>query len=283
MSSTIRAARHDSELGSWELVSRAPEPRLRGLVGEYQGYVESSATSPILRQQVPTPLIPVIVNFGARWDVADSVSGPSSRFDSFVAGLGEHSSYVAAGGAASCVQVNLTPLGAHMFFGLAMHELANRVVALEEVLPSRGDRLVERLEDAPSWDARFDLLDSLFVGRMHDARAPSADVAWAWSVLEGSHGRAPIGWISDRLGRSRRHLAVQFRDQIGLPPKIVARILRFDRAVSMLARARTDLADVAFECGYYDQAHLNRDFRAFAGMPPAAFVRQIVPDGGVIV
>jgi AraC-like DNA-binding protein len=118
---------------------------------------------------------------------------------------------------------------------------------------------------------------------MHDARAPSSDVAWAWGALERSHGKAPIGWICDRLGRSRRHLAVQFRDQVGLPPKIVARILRFDRAVSMLARPHANLVDVAFECGYYDQAHLSRDFRSFAGKPPAAFARQIVPDGGVIV
>ena len=98
-----------------------------------------------------------------------------------------------------------------------------------------------------------------------------------------SHGKASIGRICDRLGRSRRHLAAQFRDQIGLPPKSVARILRFNRAVSLLSRPDADLAGIAFECGYYDQAHLNRDFRAFAEKSPGAFARQIVPDGGVIV
>ena len=106
---------------------------------------------------------------------------------------------------------------------------------------------------------------------------PSPDVAWAWGILERTHGRAPIGWICDRLGRSRRHLAVRFREQVGLPPKTVGRIMRFDRAVSLLAREDAELAGVAFECGYYDQAHLNRDFREFAGVSPAAFARQIVP------
>ena len=129
----------------------------------------------------------------------------------------------------------------------------------------------------------FDLLDSLFAARFAEARAPSDDVAWAWRILDSTHGRAPIGWICDRLGRSRRHLASRFREQIGLPPKTVARILRFDRAVELLGRDGADLADVAFECGYYDQAHLNRDFRDFAGKPPGIFVRQIVPDGGVVV
>ena len=284
MGTALRVLRHESELGSWELVTRAPESRLRGLVCDYEGYVESGAPVPVLRQQVPTPRIPLIVNFGAPWNVADAEHGVPRVYKSFIAGLGERSSYVAATGPASCVQVNLTPLGAFMFFGLPMHELANQVVPLEDVLPRRSAGLVEQLEDARGWEARFELLDATFATRLTDARAPSSDVAWAWSILERTHGKAPIGWICDRLGRSRRHLAARFHEQVGLPPKTVARILRFDRAVSLLAHADgAQLADVAFECGYYDQAHLNRDFREFASKSPGAFARQIVPGGGVVI
>ncbi len=274
--------RHESELGRWELVSRAPDPRLSGYVGHYQGYVESGSPAP-LRQQVPMPLIPIIVNFGAPWNVAGSVTGPHVAYDSFVAGLGVRSSYVAAAGPASCVQVNLTPLGAHLLFGLAMQELANEVVPLEAALPRVLVDLTAELEDAGSWEDRFALLDTLLVRRLTEAREPSPDVAWAWSILEKTHGRAPIGWICDRLGRSRRHLAARFREQVGLTPKTVGRIMRFDRAVSLLGRGDADLAEVAFECGYFDQAHLNRDFREFAGSSPTTFRRRVVPDGGVIV
>jgi AraC-like DNA-binding protein len=283
MSEALRVLRHESELGTWELVTRAPETRLRGLVCDYQGYVESGAPSPVLRQQVPTPRIPLIVNLGAPWNVAGAEHGEPQAHESFVAGLGERSSYVAATGPASCVQVNLTPLGAFMFFGVAMHELANQVIELEDLLPRHGRGLARRLEDAAGWSERFDLLDALFAARFAEARAPSDDVAWAWRILDSTHGKAPIGWICDRLGRSRRHLATRFGEQIGLRPKTVGRILRFDRAVELLGRDGADLADVAFECGYYDQAHLNRDFREFAGKPPGVFMRQIVPDGGVVV
>ena len=282
MGQESRVLRHESELGSWELVSRAPELRLRGYVGEYQGYIESGDPAP-MRQQVPAPLLPLIANLGSPWNVAASATGPHVAFDSFVAGLGVGSSYVAATGPASCVQVNLTPLGAHMFFGIALHELANEIVSLEDVLPHGTTRFTERLEAMPTWDERFALLDEILLSRLADAREPSPDVVWAWNILERTHGKAPIGWICDRLGRSRRHLATQFREQVGLPPKAVARVVRFDRAVELLGRNGADLADVAFECGYYDQAHLNRDFREFAGKSPGVFMRQIVPDGGVIV
>jgi transcriptional regulator GlxA family with amidase domain len=102
-------------------------------------------------------------------------------------------------------------------------------------------------------------------------------------MLERTHGRAPIGWLCDKLGRSRRHLAARFREQIGLTPKTVARLFRFERAVALLRRRDVSLAELAFECGYYDQAHLNRDFRGFAGRSPAAYARRIGPDGGVIL
>lgn len=278
----VRVVRHESELGSWTLVGRAPDPRLRGLVVGYEDYVETSAGAPVLRQQVPTPLLPLVVNFGASWSVADSETGPGREHGSFVAGLGESSSYVAATGPASCVQVNVTPLGAFAFLGLPMHELANAVVSLDDVLPTAADHLTEQLADADGPGARFALLDAAFLQRLADAPAPADDVVWAWAALERTHGRAPIGWICDRLGRSRRHLASRFREQIGLPPKTVARILRFDRAVSLLRRGDT-LVDVAFACGYYDQAHLNRDFREFAGRSPGSFTRLLVPDGGVVL
>ena len=280
MSTGTRVLRHASEHGSWELVTRAPDPRLRGHVGDYQGYLESGTPT---RQQVPAPLIPIIVNFGSRWNIASAVDGAAVAYDSFAAGLGVGSSYVAAAGPATCVQVNLTPLGAYMFFGFALHEIANEVVPLEALLPRTLAHLAEQLDDAKSWEARFELLDAVFLARLAEARTPTVEVAWAWTILERTHGTAPIGWICDRLGRSRRHLARRFRDEVGLPPKTIARIMRFDRAVFLLGREDAELADVAFECGYYDQAHLNREFREFAGTSPGAFVRRIVPEGGVIV
>lgn len=282
MNARLRVVTHESELGSWELVLRAPDSRLAGLVSDYQGYVERGSPAP-LRQQAPTTWLPLIVNFGATWDIAGSEEGTPRALSSSLAGLGERSSYVRATGPASCVQVNLTPLAAHMFLGLPMHELANRVVTLDDLLPRSARGLTERLEDARSWEARFAVLDAILAERLAQARQPSEDVAWAWRILERSHGTAPIGWICDRLGRSRRHLASRFREQVGLTPKTVARIFRFERAVALLGVGDVSLADLAFECGYYDQAHLNRDFRDFAGKSPAAFARRIHPDGGVIL
>jgi transcriptional regulator GlxA family with amidase domain len=72
----------------------------------------------------------------------------------------------------------------------------------------------------------------------------------------------------------------RFREQLGPPPKTVARLVRFQRAVGSLARTRGyRLAEIAQACGYYDQAHLSRDFRELAGVSPSAFESSLLPDG----
>jgi AraC-like DNA-binding protein len=68
---------------------------------------------------------------------------------------------------------------------------------------------------------------------------------------------------------------------LGLPPKVIGRILRFDRVKRRLERADGHgLSEIALDCGYYDQAHLNRDFRAFAHATPTEFLARRLPDGG---
>ena len=92
-------------------------------------------------------------------------------------------------------------------------------------------------------------------------------------------GRRAGGALATELGWSPRRLIARFRDGIGLPPKAVARILRFENVVGRLGSGDS-LADVAYDAGYYDQAHMNRDFREFAKCTPTEYVARQLPNGG---
>lgn len=268
---------HSSELGTWELVSRAPDPRLRWWVGDYHGYSER-LTVPMRRQEGPISGIPMIISFGQSWTIIEP-GGASYERTSFVAGLAESYVHVEDAGNAHSIQVNLTPLGAHAILGLAMHTLTDRVVELPDLLGElTALELVERLAAAPSWGVRFDLLDDFFMKRLMDTPLPST--AWAWARLRRSAGRAEIGPIADELGWSHRRLVREFRDQIGLPPKMLGRVMRFERATELMREARP-LGEVAHECGYYDQAHMNRDFAKFVAASPGNYAARLMPDGGI--
>src|SRR5690606_34040537 len=89
-----------------------------------------------------------------------------------------------------------------------------------------------------------------------------------------------VNVLADEIGWSRRHFTVRFRDQVGLPPKPAARVLRFRRAADMLAAdpARS-ITEVAAACGYADHSPPVRELRRLAGCTPSAFVPALLPDG----
>jgi len=268
--------RRDPEPGAWEMVSRAPEPRLRPYVRDYTGYVEQ-IDGLLRRRELPSGDVILIVNLGAPLQVCHPRETTLSfgRGDGFVAGLHDTYAITEAVGAQRGIEVRLTPIGAYLFLGLPMHAVANRTVRLEDVIGSAARELADRIEAAPSWDACFDLLDARIGARVAAARAPSAGVAHAWSRLLDTGGRLEIGALADEVGCSRKHLIALFRNQIGLPPKTVARIARFSRAVHQLGGPLgARWAEVAHESGYYDQAHLIRDFRQFTGTTPTDFLRR---------
>jgi AraC-like DNA-binding protein len=105
---------------------------------------------------------------------------------------------------------------------------------------------------------------------VQDAPAVPRELEWSWRRLLVSDGRVPVASLAEEVGWSRRHLAARFREHVGLQPKALARILRFERAAERLRRG-ADLADAALDSGYYDQAHFNRDFKAFAGVTPTQY------------
>ena len=123
--------------------------------------------------------------------------------------------------------------------------------------------------------------NAFIVNRIAHAKPPSPGICWAWRQLNETGGLIGVGALADELGCSHKHLITQFRREIGLPPKALARIVRFSRVAEMLKRNEVaSWVQIAHRCGYYDQAHLIRDFREFAGSTPTEYVGRILPDGG---
>jgi AraC-like DNA-binding protein len=274
------AQRHSSGLGSWEMVRAAPSPALRGLVSGYCGYVEDSP-SVRRRVEVPSADATLILSLGPAIDVGYPQLGTrEDRHTCFVAHLHDTWAQTAFAGRQEGVEVNLSPLALRMLLGLPMHEIANRVVDLDALLGREADLLVERLAGLATWEERFTLLDAVLTARLRDAIAPAPSIAWAWRRLRVTAGGVTVAALADEIGCSRRHLVAGFREHVGLPPKRVARVLRFRRVLSLLDRDEgRSLGDIAAACGYADQPHLNRDFRAFAGASPGAWLARRLPDG----
>ena len=281
---SINVWRHESDIGSWEMASRLPNPQLGAHIHSYTGYREDTRL-PLRRREVPSGVVTLIISFGEplRLVAMHDRRASGATFTSFVAGLHTGPAITEHDGRQHGIEVRLTPLGAHALLGVPMHELANTSTGLSDLLGNAAETLATRLAEAPGWEVRFALLDRVLAARIHAGPTPSAAVAYVYRRLSQSSGRAPIE-VANGIGWSHRHLVARFREQVGLPPKALARLLRFEQALGFLRNVhRRPLAEVALAAGYYDQAHLNRDFRALAGCTPTEFQAAQLPDeGGVL-
>lgn len=277
----MRVERHDTEHARWEIARRAATPALRPFVGSaVEGWAQSSG-SPTRLREVPFPGVPLILNLGSAWTMEGPALRPGVRHDSFLAGLHDGPTVVESAQRWACIELRLTPLGAHRVIGQPMHELTNRIVELEDVLPGARE-LTDRLRETRDWSERFDQVERFLVRRLARGSATSREVEWSWRELARTGGRIPIAALVEELGWSPRRLIARFREQIGLTPKAAAAVIRFDRAAGALRSAQPpSLASLAYACGYADQAHLNRDFRRFAGTTPSAFRTSVTESGGV--
>lgn len=265
--------RSESGESSLEMAAGRPAPAVAPLAVRYAGYAERGDV-PVRRREVPSGGVTMIVSLGPSVRVATPESHGSASVCSFVAGLHDGPAFTEHDGVQDGLQVDLTPVGAYAVFGVPMAELTNRVVALDGLLGRDFERLVDRLLGASGWEQRFGVLDEeLSVAAVNGPR-PAPEVGWLWHELARDAGTSSIGALAEETGWSRRHLAARFRREIGLGPKALARVLRFRRAVRRLrdASGAGTLAAVAAECGYYDQAHFNREFRALAGCTPREFL-----------
>jgi AraC-like DNA-binding protein len=281
MASLIEQSSFDGEEGTWDMARALPHAALQPGVVEYAGYRESASKS-IWRREVPSAIIPLIINFGAPFHLRDG-KRTDGCYRSFAAGLYSGPVIVGSAGAAYCMQVNFTPLGALRFFHLPQSDIADRTVSLEDILGAEGRDLAYRLRDAKDWSARFSLLDGFIAERFARAHDAKATVIEAWHGLASQHGRMTIREIARKIGVSRRHLAKLCLSELGMTPKSLARILRFDHA-RKLARTvpRLGWAELAFETGYADQAHLVREFRALSGLTPSKLLRRDRAETGII-
>ena len=253
-----------------------PHPSLTGVVLRYEGF-SARSVAPVTVRELPCTHVPVIIDLDAGWTVAHRQHTYPLRLGSFVAGITEGPVLVGHGGSACCLQVDLTPLGARRLVGMPMSELANRSVPIDDVLGRFGRDLVQRVGEASDWPTRFALIDEALRVRLADAQAVDTGVAWSFSQINASGGTAVIGSLADELGWSHRRLIRRYRDAVGLSPKLVARIVRFERLTSRVASEPViDWAAAAADCGYFDQAHLAREVRELADITPTELRAQVV-------
>ncbi len=254
-----------------------PAPPLAGFIRSLW-YAQSDVVKHRRERVLPSGCVQVILNL-ARDFLLDCPDGKADlrRAPGLVVGARSAYEIVDTSDMADLVGIVFEPGGFGLFAGDAVDLFSNCTVDLEAVWGRPACGLRDRLRELPTPGARLRCLERFLAGHIAPRltrHGPwrSTEVAFALRAFEPDPGTSTVREVARQIGWSERRFSQVFREEVGLAPKAWCRVQRFQRAVRQLhAGCDVRWAELALDCGYYDQSHFANEFRAFSGIDATTY------------
>lgn len=257
-------------------LERTPAPAAAAVVERIWGLEIPSST---LAQ--PSPVLPdghveLLVHIGTPFRQLDHAGGVRQQARVLVAGQTTTAVRLIATPGGCVVGARLRRWAAAMVTGVPQRAIAGGVEDLAVVNPALARRLFDHVGGQPSLDAAMTALDEVLTAWLLSAGGcgptPHRALIGAIKQMEDSAGLVRVEVVASRVGVSTRQLERLFAHHVGLSPKQLLRVTRFQQVLTALqAPHGSRWPDLAVRLGYYDQAHFINDFRGITGETPAAW------------
>lgn len=222
----------------------------------------------------PEPVLPdgcveIIFDFCDRFVTYHANDFTTVQPRSIVAGQLSSRLLIGPSGNTDIFGVRLRPEAGFALLGISMAEIRDQIVDLRNIFGSREGELFEKLAASADFNARIMIFED-FLTACGELRV-NVEMRSCISAQRSASGSMSIGDCAAYLNWSERRLERAFNEQIGLSPKLFARIIRFQTFLDAIGSSDSTLLDGALTAGYYDQAHMIKDFRNFAGVTPTEY------------
>lgn len=226
---------------------------------------------------LPDGCFELILNFGAPFRELKEAGRSELQPSRFVVGQMTQPVLVSPTGPVQLLGIRFAPGGALPFFPIPPGELTNRITPLEDIAGALDRELSGRVYEARELAEKISIIEALLIKQMSAKEERGASLRKAILEIVSSGGQTSVDRLASDLGISGRQLERRFMSEVGLGPKLLCRILRFQHVFRAVERADKNWAGIAVDCGYHDQAHLIRDFRQFAGQTPSVLFEHFTP------
>lgn len=253
-----------------EITSRPPLNRFVECFWTLEGDGPSAGGTP--ERILPDGCVELILNFGDRFSQHQN-NQRELQPRHFLVGQMSGPILISPNGAVQLLGIRFHPGGTAPFLRVPMNDLTDQIAELGSLSSELERELLIVSEDLSSLRERTTAIESVLMARLLRGSHHSFAIKLAARIVE-SAGCVSVDQLATAAGISSRQLERRFLREIGLGPKLLGRILRFQQVFRAVERVDSAWASIAVECGYYDQAHLIRDFTQFAGQTPAVLLAE---------
>lgn len=248
-----------------------PSAHLRPYISQYWA-IETRLDKPFIYRIIPSGMTELTFYFHG----LPRVSGCIQSFPDSYLLSGHSSSYtdLRLNGHLSVFSITFRPEGLMAFFKMPAVELFNQSIPLGLVSPRLANLLINHLEDCPDIHSRVAWVEEIFTRLLqHEInRYEYGRMRHVISVIKATHGQSPVTLLASEACLSRKQLERQFSNLVGISPKQYLKTIRLQSALHLKA-SQPDLSLAALACdsGYFDQAHLTREFKSLTGLTPRQY------------
>ncbi len=228
---------------------------------------------------LPDGCVELILNFGSQFHEQRDDGQAEAQPMHFLVGQMTRPMLISPNGHVELVGIRFHPGGTLPFFRVDMQEVTDRVVELGALSRDLERQFVSRMDQVRSLSSlslKIAMLEEVLAGLLLQPKNDQRLLQLAAKIVARG-GQLTVAELAHDAGISSRQLERRFLSGVGIGPKLLCRILRFQQVFRAVERNDSGWAAVATDCGYYDQAHLIRDFQQFARQTPAVLFAQ--PNG----
>ena len=234
---------------------------------------------PYRREKIlPTGTIDLIINFGQPYKRIDSQTGAvlSEQKQSWLCGLQNEFILSEAGSDfTDVIGVRFKPGGMFAFFDFPAAEISNDLIELDLIWGRFARDVREQLLETQILDRQFAIFEAALLQKLRGEFNHLKTIRFAIEHLEQTEHLPSLRALSEKIGFTQKHVITLFNKMVGVSPKRLYRISKFQKVLHAVDPASSaSWAEIAYACGYYDQAHFNKDFSGFTGLTPSAYLAQ---------
>jgi len=250
-----------------------PRPQIRGIVRSFQERRVELGSAVLSWPVAARPHQILNIHLAEPYRVRIDGGQESSTPDVSVVGPQTYRrAHVCLSGSIHVFNILFQPTGLNRLVGIDMTSLVNQDPAASDVLGKSAAVLGDAVRMAPDFNLRVAAAERWIEATL-DGRGPADTISLTSQRMIAVRGRARIEDLVAKADLSPSQFRRRFATQVGMPPKLFSRTIRFDRAlVTRRDAANRPWTDIIYELGYFDQAHFIRECHAFAGLPPGSLI-----------
>ena len=194
----------------------------------------------------------------------------------WAAGIQTQPTYVESYGESKMIVVQFKTLGAYIFLNQPLRHFTNQYINLVDVFSWEAEHIWERLQESNTIREKFEITENFLFQRLINSKMPNEKLLASLGSLFNHQTPPSIQDICLQHRISRKHLSFLFQEYMGIAPKMLSSLNRFQGILQALSRSRPDkLGTLAYELDFFDQAHFNNNFKRFTGIKPNEYVKNL--------